>query len=151
MNIVLYKNGSDNNVLNKSLSRQGQINVRLKEPVERETPVLLISGVVNDSYDYLYIPEWDRYYYVESKRQISENVYMVEASIDVLMSFKSQIRNASALVTYSESVDNNYFPDAVWKADVRTTNEVINMKPLSMDDFFLDTPVYVLITAGAVY
>lgn len=147
MIIELYKNNSDNNVVNKKLTNVGQINVRLKEPVEREAPQLLVSGQVDDSYDYFYIPEWNRYYYVEGKRQFSESIYQVYGKIDVLKSFRSKILRADALVEVSENFTNNYLPSNIWQADVRDTTSVINFK--NPTHAFTENPTYVLITAGA--
>lgn len=143
MIIELYKNNSDNNVVNKNITKVGEINVRLKEPVEREAPQLLVSGVIDDSYDYLYIPEWNRYYYVEYKRQYSQSIYLVNTKIDVLKSFRSKILSARAIVEHCETLKNNYVNDSTWVSDVRRTTNIKNFS-----SGFEDDPKFVLITAG---
>lgn len=144
MIIELYKNNSDNNVVNKNITKVGELDVRLKEPVERENPQILVSGHIDDSYDYLYIPEFSRYYYVEYKRQYSENVYLINARIDVLKSFRDKILQARALVNHSGNLNNNYINDSTWVADVRNTTHIKNFT-----NGFNDEPTFVLITAGA--
>lgn len=143
MNIVLYKNGSDNNVVDKVIMPVGEKEIRLKEPVIRETPTLLLSGSVDDSFDYFLIPEWNRYYFVDYKRQIAENTYMLEAKIDVLMSFKDKIREADAIIEHCETLLNNYVNDSTWVRDVRKTTHTINFP-----NSFNTDPQFVLITAG---
>lgn len=144
MIIELYKNNSDNNVVNKDITKVGEIDVRLKEPVEREAPQLLVSGVIDDSYDYLYIPEWNRYYYVENKKQYSQSIYLINTKIDVLKSFRSKILQANAIVTHCETLRNNYINDNTWVSDVRQTTNVKNFP-----NGFNNNPQFVLIAAGA--
>lgn len=97
MNITLYKNDSDNRVVQKSLSGALTIeNVFLKETVNLINPTFVLEGTsdVLKNYNYLYAPDFDRYYYITGITIISANQYQVDCEIDVLMSFADDIKNA---------------------------------------------------------
>lgn len=146
MIIQLYKNNSDNNVLSKRLTGVGSLNVRLKQETSREYPTFILKGNVESEFNYIYIPKWDRYYYVNEFRQISEETYLIICRIDVLMSFKSKILGARAYITSSANLVNNYLPSSKWQADVRCTTNVIEF-----DDYntLAGQQQWILVTAGA--
>lgn len=83
MDISIYKNKSANET-----EKITTIGARLKENCTRENPILLLDGVVDigdtADWNYLYIPEWDRYYYVTGFI-ITDNLLELYCHVDVLL------------------------------------------------------------------
>lgn len=61
--------------------------------------------------NYLYIPEYHRYYFIDNIDIVSTNLFRIYASRDVLMSHKESILGQYALVTRNEYEYNSYIED----------------------------------------
>ena len=61
--LELYKNKSDNNVLNKVLTDKCTISGLSRVEIDTLAPVVDISGVNINEFNYCYIQELQRYYY----------------------------------------------------------------------------------------
>lgn len=144
MNITLYKNTSDNNVLNKKITSMGNRNVKLKSLTNIISPTLLLSGDISNDINYIYINDWKRYYYITDKTSVNNGMYEIQCRVDVLMSHKNDILNSDALVIASENLKNDYITSDIYVNDVREKTKIINFT-----DGFNDSPEFVLITAGA--
>lgn len=144
MNIKLYINNSDNNVLNKKISLLNELDVKLKNETDIITPYLILSGDISNNANYLYIPKWNRYYYIINKKSINNGMYEIQCKVDVLMSHKKDILNSDALIYASENLKNNYISSDIYVNDVRETTKILNFA-----NGFNNNPEFVLITAGA--
>lgn len=102
MTITFYYNSSDNNVVDKYLQEAftaPMIGI-LREESSILAPVITVEGNAGlfKSVNYAYIAEFDRYYYVEDVASIRNDLTQIAMRVDVLMSYKQQIRASSALV-----------------------------------------------------
>lgn len=113
MNIVFYKNNSDINKLNKSLSPVLNVQGHLKEGCSIIHPVIKLkynASIVNGS-NYAAIPAFGRYYFISGSPIIEGDTMTITLSVDVLMSFKNDILNADVIAKRSSNRYNRYLRD----------------------------------------
>ena len=98
MNILLYKTTNANNDLNKTISDKVELVGALREASSVIAPSILIqSNPIG--YNYAYIPEFGRYYYIKNITAFRKGAYIVDLKCDVLMSFKEEILNMNGIVS----------------------------------------------------
>lgn len=98
MNILLYKTTNANNDLNKTISDKVELVGALREASSIVAPSILIqSNPIG--YNYAYIPEFGRYYYIKNITAFRKGAYIIDLKCDVLMSFKDEILNMSGIVS----------------------------------------------------
>lgn len=118
MIVYLYNTENDNNVLEKNLANEKVYNnIRLKTPVDIIRPSLIIESDEFLLYNYAYIPEFKRYYFIENITIQSNKRYLLDLKIDVLMSFKNDILNAKGLIL--EDKNGNKFIDRNKETELR--------------------------------
>lgn len=76
-------------------------NVNLKAPCTLRNPVFALQGIPNFDGNYLYVPDWERYYYVDSIEFTNSNIVTLSCSIDVLATYKTSILSTNAYVVRS--------------------------------------------------
>lgn len=120
MNIDLYVNNSATNVVNKNITLITTLSTsHLKKNTNNVNLEIEIS--YNENYDkcnYIYIPHFHRYYYVENITY-SQQYIIFKAHVDVLMSFKSEIKNSSQIIVAQENKGDMYLENATWEEDSR--------------------------------
>lgn len=113
--VKLFKTTSDDREVNKILLSEKNIdNVTLKGETSLTRPSFMLRKGENGfftGYNYLYCPELSRYYYIDNITFMPGDFVTLECSVDVLMSFASQIRGLTALVERQESIYNPYLND----------------------------------------
>ena len=98
MNILLYKTTNANNDLNKTISDKVELVGALRDASSIIAPSILIqSNPIG--YNYAYIPEFGRYYYIKNITAFRKGAYIVDLKCDVLMSFREEILNMSGVVS----------------------------------------------------
>ena len=90
MQIVFYKCNSEKNCLNKVLENEITLDGAIRGESNVISPQIMVQ--MNPiEYDYVYIPEWRRYYFITDIVCYRSNAFVVKLSIDVLMSYKTEI------------------------------------------------------------
>ena len=98
MNILLYKTTNANNDLNKTISDKVELVGALRDASSIIAPSILIqSNPIG--YNYAYIPEFGRYYYIKNITAFRKGAYIVDLKCDVLMSFREEILHMSGVVS----------------------------------------------------
>ena len=104
MTILLYKTTNANNDLNKTISNKVELVGALRDASSIIAPSILIqSNPIG--YNYAYIPEFGRYYYIKNITAFRKGAYIIDLKCDVLMSFKEEILNMSGIVSRLTSGD----------------------------------------------
>ena len=70
------------------------------------SPILIISnvtGAISNNY-YAYIPDYNRYYFVESVSVGRSGMYVVKLDIDVLMTYSNGIKNLYCTISRQENI-----------------------------------------------
>ena len=111
--INLYVNSSDNNVVEKKLTAVfSNVTYEFKTETSQTNPVLIIDrSYWNEKINYVYIDELKRYYYVKDVVFSTGKLIMLVCAVDVLMSFKAEIKKLKAILKRQESIANAYITD----------------------------------------
>lgn len=115
ISITLYKNVSDPRVLTKNIvALYSEIPCDVIEPCDRLNPVIILDSSKVDLVDcnYMYIPEFGRYYFITSitgGRAAQKTLY---AHVDVLMTYDQDIRNCPIIAARSTNIANMYLTDS---------------------------------------
>lgn len=110
LSMYLYQNKAPNNAIDKNPIQVGIIKGTFKQSTSIREPIVDIEYGDID-FNYIYIEELSRYYFVEDVVLINANLKRLYLSVDVLMSFKNVIRNKTAIVKRSASDFNPYISD----------------------------------------
>ena len=144
MDIKLYNNSGEKNLINKSLTGGMTLEGNMRGETPVMYPVITISSSTFPDYNYMYIPNFNRYYFITEIRSVRSGVWEILGKVDVLMSFKSDIYNSFVVLADSEETGiSNYLSGNVWTALVKDLTDIINFPNGLNDD-----GEYVLITAG---
>lgn len=144
MTIVLYKNKSEDNKINKSLSSGLSLSGTLRDESDVVNPRILIEAENPVGYNYAYIEEFGRYYFINEFRSVRTGLWELTLQCDVLMSFSSEILACSAILDNSTATGfDNYLTDDSWNANVKNSTTI-----LTFSNGLSDQGTYVLITAG---
>lgn len=146
MQIILYKNASEPERVDKDITDALTLAGSLRNTTEVINPVIVVaeSASVLSDYNYAYIPLFDRYYFITELTSERTGITSVHMRVDVLMSWKDQIRQNSAILNHQEIAGNTYLNDGTWFHDSRGFYTV-----KSFANGFNDSGEYILITAGA--
>ena len=89
MELKLYNNNSNTNVVNKNITLIDTLEFNLKIDNSILQPVLILKNY--SSGNYCYIKEFNRYYYITDIKLLTGRLYQLQLDIDVLMTYKSDI------------------------------------------------------------
>lgn len=144
MQISLFNNTSERNAINKNLINEIIITGTLRDESNIHNPVMIINRPSIIGFNYAYIPDFYRYYYIEDITSVRTGLWRLTLKCDVLMSFKSAILNSYAIIDHTKSTQiSEYMQSNIWRNTVKDFTEIINF-PSGL----LETGEYILITAG---
>lgn len=142
--ISLFKTNSENNRVVKTLTDEKQLSGELRNQTSVLNPSIRIESADNIStYNYAYIPEFGRYYYITDIVSIRTNCWVVSLRCDVLMSYKDEIKTITGVVVRQESNPNKLLVDRLER--IQSDKEI---DILYYPDAFSKNLQYVLVTAG---
>ena len=126
MTVIFYKYNGIKNKINKTLENGLTVNdVVVRNDFDITAFELLIKNSdFNSEYNYCYIQDLGRYYFIESVEKMNGTIFKIRLTVDVLKTFSTQIENIQAVITKSENPDNN-FVDC--EKSENYTSEVINL------------------------
>ena len=116
-NVVLMRNNSPNNQLDKDLVTLLDVSGTLKDNTSVINPVIKIQCNLSDvtRCNYMYIPTFNRYYFVNDMVSITKNIVEFSAHVDVLSTYKQEIRMNTAIIRVQENDWNLYLNDGTFK------------------------------------
>ena len=119
MIINFYTNLSDPKSLDKNLESRGSITGQLRAESDILNPSILCEGDVSSytNCNYLEIPDFGRSYFVDSFESVRNGLFRVNCHVDVLSTYKTQIRANTAILARSERVWDLYLDDGSFKVD----------------------------------
>jgi hypothetical protein len=92
MNIKLYYNSSEENKLSKLLTNELSLQGTLRDRSDLLNPDILMDGVDFTIYNYAYIPQFERYYFIRGYDIYRNDLYVVHMEVDVLQTYKDEIK-----------------------------------------------------------
>lgn len=117
MLISLYNTNDSNMIINKTLTNKVDYDIKIKDNVSIINPVIILKNETLITSNYAYIPNFNRYYYIDDIEVFPNDVYNLSLKCDVLMSFKNDILNSNAYINQSTN-DNKYY-DSGFRSEVK--------------------------------
>lgn len=149
MEIKLYKTADDRRVLSKTLS--GAVT---KTCVIKDDNISILSPRVQiaqfntfKSYNYAYIPDYGRYYYIDDIAVDLGGLLTLSLSVDVLQTYAADIRATKALIYRQTQHTNPLIMDSLIQSQVNEVTvtrafsggELSNQLPANANNFVLTT------------
>ena len=101
MTIFLYYNKSDRIKLIKRLTEIAEIEGTIREPTSLIDPVIVLQYNSVVGYNYCYIPEFERYYFIDDLVSIRNGLVEIHCHVDVLNTYGNAVRELHAFVARS--------------------------------------------------
>ena len=146
MEIKLYKNLSENNVIGKTLTQIKSVEANLKNDVSIINPTLVLNYTANIlNSNYCFIPKFNRYYFIEEIVPITGDRCIVKCRVDVLESFKEDIKSLTVILDKAQSIykSNKYLDDGSFVVENKDFNTIHNFP-----NGFNEEGTFILICAG---
>lgn len=130
--------------MGKSLSNMNIFSGSLKDETRVTNPVILMELENPIGFNYAYIPEFGRYYFIDDIISVRTGLWKISMKVDVLESFKNYIRGISVILSDStETGKEHYLMGKVWKTKIKELTNIVNF-PSGLSD----NGYFILITAG---
>ena len=144
--IKLYKNLSENNVIGKTLTQIKSVEANLKNDVSVINPTFILYYTDNIlQSNYCFIPKFNRYYFIDEIVPITGDRCIVKCRVDVLESFKDDIKSLTVILDKSQSIykSNKYLDDGSFVVENKDFNTIYNFT-----NGFNEEGTFILICAG---
>ena len=115
MTIKLYKTPSEVNKVTKVLNDELELTGELRESSSVITPIIKIEDDDLTDYNYAYIPEFGRYYFITNITSVRNNLWEVAMRVDVLMTYATEIKANTAVIARNSNLWNLYYQDEQFK------------------------------------
>ena len=135
--MYFYKSTAEKNRMDKSayLTEIIQSTGTLRRATSIISPEFeFIYNKVPD-FNYVYIPNFNRYYFIDNIVSLRNNVWTLSLSVDVLMSFKEQIKECDGFIARNEFEFNDYLIDNRRSTQVNVVREI---KPFTQSAMSVD-------------
>ena len=136
MKCILYINKSDDRHLYKDIEQVAEVDITFKDTTSILDPVLTLQSKVDYSYNcnYLYLPQYDRYYFILDFSSVNKGLWNIACHVDVLSSNRVEILQQSCVVSRQENKYNLNLDDGTIKA---TADPIVVTKnfPKSIRDY----------------
>lgn len=135
--ITLYQNLAEVNRVDKSeyLIGVGTLSGALRDECSLITPSIVYQSSDVPEFNYVYIPIFNRYYYVTSLSSVSKNVWRMELNCDVLMSYKDSIFMLQGVIGRQENDFNDFLIDDKIPTQKDAIVEIVNPLSTTLNPF----------------
>lgn len=151
MEINLFTCNAENERVDKTnfISNRFVMNGTLRDESSVIDPVIVIekTNPAKYNYNYMYIPEFGRWYYINDIISIRNKLWEIHAHVDVLYTWGADIKNMESVADKLEDFynANMYYDDGSFIMDCRRDIQVKEF-PNGLNE----TGQYILICAGGV-
>jgi hypothetical protein len=101
--IQFYKYTGRPRTVNKTLGESTDISGVLRDNFNMIKPVITIRKQDVSNFNYCFIPDFNRYYFIEEVTLQNKNEYEMQLSLDVLKTYETQILDATGRVTEQDN------------------------------------------------
>lgn len=114
LDMNLYHNNAERNRVDKTnfLESVSTLNGYLRDKTSITNPSIIIEMSEFPTFNYVYLPKFNRYYYVTNILSIATNLWQIDMHVDVLMSYKDKILLQSAIIERNEYEWDPYLIDS---------------------------------------
>lgn len=141
MIIKFYDCNDDPRNMPKNPQNETTVTGTIRGEVDKIRPVVEIAAQ-NVTKNYAYIPDFGRYYYIDSVRILRTGICIVSMRCDVLNTYKDSIMQAPIIAERSANAYNTFIADGDRKFYQYTVNQYIDIGDVGKPD----TPI--LVTVG---
>lgn len=145
MTVEIYKNLSENNTIGKkkTLVYSTECDIKGESSIINPSLILKHNEKISES-DYIYIPTWKRYYFIDDVRTMTGGRVEVSLSVDPLESFKDWILELNVILGDTEQTGvNKYLNSDSFVTNCKTKTDIVNF-PRGLSE----NGTYILITSG---
>lgn len=128
--------------INKNLSNDVVIEGTIRDAINILHPIITLRLNTRPDYNYCYIPDLNRYYFVNNVTFIRGEVYECSLEIDVLKTYANEILSVNGRLIQSENIE-PYISNASDIYDVRPKFEKIDFEN---DGLFDEQGTIIMIT-----
>ena len=114
--VKLQKNKSETNKIGKDISTIDTVTGTIKDGTSILNPVILIAGNISSftECNYMSISAFSRNYFITDIRSVRNGLFEVSGKVDVLETYKSQIKANKAIIKKQENIWNLYLNDGTF-------------------------------------
>ncbi len=126
MKLVLYKNISADNSINKVLTDGTSFNINLKQQTDIVNPdiyLTTLTGIDYTDFNYAEIVELKRFYFIDSIGSVNASIFKLELRTDVLETYKAEIDNCLVRVKRGLKTG-DYVSDQLLTEDRKTISKI---------------------------
>lgn len=145
MLMKMYDTKSSNNVINKVLENEHEFDIKFKDKTDIVNPVVILHSATLILSNYAYIPDFNRYYFVDKIELFPNSVYNITLRCDVLESFKDDILASSGFINQQSQNVNKYY-NSNYQSEVRKEVDLYK----SNVTIPIDVKSTILVTIGGV-
>lgn len=146
MDVVLCYTSSEPNTLEKNISTLATLEGRLKDRTSIVNPIIVIEVTEIIDCNYVHIPAFSRYYYVNDIVSVRNNLWELHLHCDVLQSFNNEIKHCTAIVNKATpETGTQYLHTQGFVSLVKKKTDIIQFP-----NGFNDNGNYILITTGGI-
>lgn len=144
MKVYLYYNVSENNKLEKRIDELETVEFVFKSNDSVTNPTIRLKNTDNVQIaNYMWIDDYKRYYFITDKKPLTGGMWELTGHVDVLMTWRVNIRQLYGIVKESANLGNDYINGEQWVTSVKDSTYI-----KTFPNQLLDDGEYVLITAG---
>lgn len=113
MNITLYKQTKDRDIIEKKLTDAFNFTAYARKEFDIENPVIVVEISAADitKYNYVYIEDFHRYYFINKHRALRTGLYELECEEDYLYTWKESVYSWTVELERAQYDWNLYFKD----------------------------------------
>lgn len=100
--VILYQYNGENDVVNKKLNRLGVITGVFRNIASITHLIMEIEYNKLPDFNYVYVKDFNRYYFVSNYSSIVNNMWQLELVVDVLTTYRNVILESSGFVDRNE-------------------------------------------------
>lgn len=113
VNLILYQNTAESNVVDKTdyLTSVGTLSGVLRDGTSIVDMALTIEATELPNFNYVHISAFNRYYFVTDIVSVRTNLWEISLHTDVLMSYRTAIKNCTGFIDRNENTFNQLVID----------------------------------------
>lgn len=144
MIITLGISQSEKNKIGKSFLNRTNFEGTLRDETSIINPVVMMEIENPTGYNYAYIPEFGRYYFITDIVSVRNMLWRLSMHVDVLESFRNELQSCGVILSDTENIGaDEYLPGDVWHSRVK---ELTDIK--TFPNGLSESGHFILITAG---
>lgn len=145
ISVKLMHNSSPVEKIGKNLDAGTEFTCDLKADTSVLKPTLILQSASSlAGFNYMYIQDFNRYYFIDDIVSKNNVIWEVSGHVDVLQTYKAGILSNTAVLRRQQNKYNTYLNDDKWP--VYTYDDVITFK--FTDSGFKKALEYLLVVAG---